>query len=79
MGGKASWLFTKRGLGFENGATLKQIQIVRGGGGGLEPGNFGLRDIQWTNYEVLIRFIFFSTGWNVKSPPFSFLLNRHLE
>ena len=29
-GGKqTSWLFTKRGLGFENGATVKQIQVAR--------------------------------------------------
>ena len=32
---QTSWPFTKRGLGFENGATVKQIQVVRVG---LEPG-----------------------------------------
>ena len=32
---QTSCLFTKRGLGFENGATVKQIQVVRAG---LEPG-----------------------------------------
>ena len=36
IGGKqTSWLFTMRGLGFEKGATVKQIQLVRAG---LEPG-----------------------------------------
>ena len=34
-GRQTSWLFTKRGLGIENGATVKQIQEVRAG---LEPG-----------------------------------------
>ena len=30
-GRQTSWLFTERGLGFENGATVKQIQVVRAG------------------------------------------------
>ena len=37
MGGKS---VTKRGLGFENGATLKEIQAVRAE---LEPGGSGLQ------------------------------------
>ena len=32
---QTSWVFTEHGLGFENGATVKQIQVVRMG---LEPG-----------------------------------------
>ena len=38
-GRQTSWLFTKRGLGFENRTTVKQIQVVRAG---LEPGASGL-------------------------------------
>ena len=34
-GRQTSWLFTKHALGFENGATVKQIQVVRVG---LGPG-----------------------------------------
>ena len=32
-GRQTSWLFTKRGLGIENGATVKQIQVIRAGPG----------------------------------------------
>ena len=39
-GRQTSWLITNCGLGFGNRATVKQIQVVRGG---LEPGTSGLQ------------------------------------
>ena len=40
---QTSWLFTKRGIGLENGATVKQMQAVKGG---LEPGTSGFQDLR---------------------------------
>ena len=45
-GRQTSWLFTKRGLGFKKGATVKQTQVVRAG---LEPGTSGLQ-VQCPNH-----------------------------
>ncbi len=41
---QTSWLYTKRGRGFELGTTEKQIQLVAGAAGaGLEPGTSRLQ------------------------------------
>ena len=43
-GRQTSWLFTKRGLGFGNTATVKQIQVVTCRAG-LEPGGLWITSL----------------------------------
>ena len=65
-GRQTSWLFTMRGLGFANGDTVKQIQVVSAG---LERGTSGLQDRRPDNKVTPHRFRVSSDTWKAHSAP----------